>query len=580
MENIFFLKLRSNIPKRDDVELARLEIRSFFGEFEEITDISDLSDLFYGIKIDSNVHEEFSVGFLATTPKAPINEIVKGLSFIQEVWYNLSKNSKENYESTAFRTSYEFDEEYVICAIPQMAMSEYLTYLKDEVSEAKLNKIALYLSNKETKDASIKKVVNRKTTSTTHLHGLHKFKARFFPRMIRALINIYINEVPSNENGNKIILDPFVGSGTTLIESYLAGYDSIGIDIDPLSVKMSEAKIWLLKNKPVKLTEYVNKIKTEFNKKIEKGTPYEFPEWISRKFVRWNTLEEKIEYENEISLWRNAINTIEDTEISNLFNICLSDALVKKFNIRMMGTGSGRFALEIKKRKLSKLMSGNLENLIKINKIIQLLKKNYKIEEKNTEVFFDTATKMPIEDENISLIITSPPYLPASSGRENYLIGKSISLTALNLMTEDEFPLVSNNFVGSMKNGSINLNSLPSEAVHLYKWLLNDELRSIKAIPVAMYYQDIKKSLIEAHRTLVPNGLAIYIIGKESVFYIYKTREIIYKVNCDEIFKKIALEANFKLVEQIDIELNKKNLFARPRSKDKFYESIIILKKL
>ena len=51
-------------------------------------------------------------------------------------------------------------------------------------------------------------------------------------------------------------------------------------------------------------------------------------------------------------------------------------------------------------------------------------------------------------------------------------------------------------------------------------------------------------------------------------------------MNCDEIFKKIALEANFKLVEQIDIELNKKNLFARPRSKDKFYESIIILKKL
>ncbi|MBI5613364.1 site-specific DNA-methyltransferase, partial [Candidatus Gottesmanbacteria bacterium] len=42
---------------------------------------------------------------------------------------------------------------------------------------------------------------------------------------------------------NKTVLDPFCGSGTTLVEGILAGHTVIGIDIDPLSAMISKVKV-------------------------------------------------------------------------------------------------------------------------------------------------------------------------------------------------------------------------------------------------------------------------------------------------------------------------------------------------
>ncbi len=71
----------------------------------------------------------------------------------------------------------------------------------------------------------------------------------------------------------------------------------------------------------------------------------------------------------------------------------------------------------------------------------------------------------------------------------------------------------------------------------------------------------------------------MFIIGKETVFYSYKTREVLYRVSCDEIFKEIAQAVGFVISETVDVELNKKNRNARPRSLDKFFETAIVLQK-
>lgn len=115
--------------------------------------------------------------------------------------------------------------------------------------------------------------------------------------------------------------------------------------------------------------------------------------------------------------------------------------------------------------------------------------------------------------------------------------------------------------------------------MELYIWLANDELRSIKATPVLAYYNSIRDSLIEDKRTIKENGRIIYIIGKESIFYKMATKEILYKVECDRMFKEIAETVGLRVVDSIDIELDKKNAVARPRSTDKYYETAIILSK-
>lgn len=71
----------------------------------------------------------------------------------------------------------------------------------------------------------------------SHTHGFHKYPAKFIPQIPKWAITKYLNG-----NKDKFVLDPFCGSGTTLVESVLAGYSAIGVDIDPLSAMISKVK--------------------------------------------------------------------------------------------------------------------------------------------------------------------------------------------------------------------------------------------------------------------------------------------------------------------------------------------------
>jgi hypothetical protein len=79
------------------------------------------------------------------------------------------------------------------------------------------------------------KLRSAKKTTLSLSHDLHIYKAKFFPRMVRALLNIF--SPPSD-----IVFDPFCGSGTALLEASLLWMDSIGMDIDPICQLISSTK--------------------------------------------------------------------------------------------------------------------------------------------------------------------------------------------------------------------------------------------------------------------------------------------------------------------------------------------------
>jgi hypothetical protein len=74
------------------------------------------------------------------------------------------------------------------------------------------------------------------TATIKFTHGLHRFPGKFIPQVPRY---IFENHLPPT----KSILDPFAGSGTTLLEAMLDGRRSIGCDIDPLSVLIVKGKV-------------------------------------------------------------------------------------------------------------------------------------------------------------------------------------------------------------------------------------------------------------------------------------------------------------------------------------------------
>ncbi|GAA5496831.1 hypothetical protein Rhal01_03018 [Rubritalea halochordaticola] len=71
-------------------------------------------------------------------------------------------------------------------------------------------------------------------------HGIHPYKGKFYPQLAKSLINLA--EAPI---GGKL-LDPYSGSGTTLLEGMLNGYRGFGCDFNPLAVKIARAKTSIL----------------------------------------------------------------------------------------------------------------------------------------------------------------------------------------------------------------------------------------------------------------------------------------------------------------------------------------------
>src|SRR6516165_8014944 len=58
-------------------------------------------------------------------------------------------------------------------------------------------------------------------------HDVHAFAAKFPPQLPRAFIRVLT--APGD-----VVLDPMMGSGTTIVEALLEGRRGIGLDIDPL----------------------------------------------------------------------------------------------------------------------------------------------------------------------------------------------------------------------------------------------------------------------------------------------------------------------------------------------------------
>jgi hypothetical protein len=76
---------------------------------------------------------------------------------------------------------------------------------------------------------------NRQATRYS-VHGLHEYKGKFNPQIAKAIMNIFGVGCGSR------VLDPFCGSGTTLVEATQMGATAIGTDLNPFAVFLANAK--------------------------------------------------------------------------------------------------------------------------------------------------------------------------------------------------------------------------------------------------------------------------------------------------------------------------------------------------
>ncbi len=83
------------------------------------------------------------------------------------------------------------------------------------------------------------------------IHAIHPYPAKFIPQIPRQLIELYY---PGDES---IVLDPFCGSGTTLVEAISLGLDAWGIDLHPLACLIARVKTMRLQPQFIQVAEEV-----------------------------------------------------------------------------------------------------------------------------------------------------------------------------------------------------------------------------------------------------------------------------------------------------------------------------------
>lgn len=86
-------------------------------------------------------------------------------------------------------------------------------------------------------------------------HGIHEYRGKFFPQLVRSLINI------SGTKPGGIVADPMSGSGTTIVEAALFKCRGLGLDMNPLSTFLGNTKCELLSADPGKVEAAYRKVR-------------------------------------------------------------------------------------------------------------------------------------------------------------------------------------------------------------------------------------------------------------------------------------------------------------------------------
>ena len=110
----------------------------------------------------------------------------------------------------------------------------------------------------------------REKDTTKHVHRLHPYKGKFIPQLVEYFIDGHTDDFKKSTYFKKgdIILDPFSGSGTTLVQANEMGMHAIGIDISQFNCMITDAKLLdydmsILENEIKKIYQAIINYKTD-----------------------------------------------------------------------------------------------------------------------------------------------------------------------------------------------------------------------------------------------------------------------------------------------------------------------------
>ncbi len=403
------------------------------------------------------------------TEKLIKSEEISGIKIIDHIiiskqgYFSFLNNYNQNKIIDYFKSGYK-----------QIGLFDFYTYTQEEVEIDK--------TKKRYKDPSFDFKHIRQTDG---IHGLH-----IYPAVMAYPIADYFIENYSEENN--IVLDPFMGSGTTLVEANMKKRFSYGIDINPLAelitkVKLKSIEPLILRN------ELENILKRAKHPKPAIPEIKNISLWFKPSVIE------------ELGKIRKAIWGIKDNEIQDFFKISFSETIRNVSNCRN-GFKLHRYAEEDLRKHNPNVKEffykKSLGNIYKLNSMKGNISKRH---------WFKIVRNIKeIKDGEIDLIVTSPPY---GDSKTTVAYGQ-FSRFSLEWLELDKINVDRESLGGKIIKNTVY--DIYSEL--LFSTLENISFRDKKrADEVFAFFYDLNLYLKDFGRVVKPKGFMCMVVGNRTV---------------------------------------------------------------
>lgn len=358
-------------------------------------------------------------------------------------------------------------------------------------------------------------------------HGYHRYPAKFIPQIVSRLAEKYTKE-------GDLIVDPFGGCGTTLVESKVMRRPSVGVDINPVAVLITKAKITPID--PQKIEKAFAILQTKLNT-YNKDTKIKATE--HERIDYWFKPEEK----RKLAFIFSEISKLKDQDVRDFF-FCGFSNILKNCSIWLQKSNKPTRDPNKKPSDPIQTFYKQIKMMMRGNARFYELSKEKKHLEIPSQVYCTDARTIPVKDNAVSLIVTSPPYVTS------YEYADLHQLTALWLEYTKDLSDFRKRFIGTSYHNKKDLVLNSKLAEEIRNELLKKDKKT--AEEVSTYFSEMNQVFTEMKRMLKRGGKTCIVIGNTSL----KGVEILNA----EVFAEQLQNLGLKIADIIKREIPSKNL--------------------
>lgn len=401
-------------------------------------------------------------------------------------------------------------------------------------------------------------------------HGIHAYKGKFYPQLAKSLLNI------ADIAPGAVVLDPFCGSGTVLLESYLNGFKSYGCDMNPLAVKIGRAKTEIITLPQRALDRALSALAQSL-----KGFSGPFPDAVDQ--FQPNVVEEMFSWfptpvVNKLNWLLAQIRLFGEARLVNFLEVLVSDCI-----------------REVSQQDPADLRIRRRAEPISDAPLIELFLQRLEAQQRRLQHFWVVSNRRPfpfvpasvmegdcrdqgtfaslgLAEGSVDAVVTSPPYATALP----YIDTDRLSLMAILGMPSRPRRIVEERLTGSREipnaeRAVVEALLFGDQSTHILPEALIAELREIHRrnvedgagfrrlnMPALLYryFMDMSANLSNVARVLRSGAKAFYVVGDSKT----KVGEEWFPIRTTEWLMRIGESNGLRATKLLDISVTTENL--------------------